>query len=92
MEGLEHILLMDDSDVIDVSSATRPGSFNLFLLKPEDRARIRWIGRGEGTPAYYMTNLRWGRPRSRHGEEFYAVKVDGVKIMIVYKVGEGATF
>jgi hypothetical protein len=39
-----------------------------------------------GKAKYFLSNYRWDREKHSYGEEYYSIKIDGAKIMVVYKL------
>jgi hypothetical protein len=57
-QALEYIVTHDHSPVLNIKVANLPGEHNSFILKPEDRKRIRYVESGEQAD-YFITNYRW---------------------------------
>lgn len=86
MQSLEYILKNDNSPIIYVAAQHEPGRYNLLLLKPEDRARIRLVDLPEAT--YYITSYRW-HPHDYDeykNMEWHTFKVSNNSINTVFKI------
>lgn len=85
-EGLEYILENDLREKIKVSAESIPGQFNAVILKPQERERLEYVLKREDAD-YYLTNFSFYPEEEIPFEnEFYSVKVDGAKILAVYKL------
>jgi hypothetical protein len=83
-QGLEYVLAHDPCPAVAVSVYSRPGISNSEILRPEERKRLDYMANPyEAT--YFLTHERWNRLRYPPSEEFYAVRLDGVRIMLVLK-------
>ncbi|MDD5111096.1 MAG: glycosyltransferase family 39 protein [Candidatus Altiarchaeota archaeon] len=82
-EAIEYIMERDKSELVEISVDNWPGGVNQLILKPDDRKRIRYVD--QKYAKYFLTNFRWGYDYN-YTNEFYAIEVDGAKIMVVYKL------
>lgn len=90
--ALEYILKENKSDVINVSVANQPGLINLMMIDMDERKRVNIVPLEQSS--YYLTNFRWDdyffgkniRTFNNTLVETYSVRVDGLKIMGVYKM------
>jgi hypothetical protein len=82
--GLEYVLEEDRSPVVGVSVYSRPGISNAAILPTEQRSRLEFIA-DPYQATYFLTHERWNRLRYPPREEFYSVRLDGVRIMLVLK-------
>jgi hypothetical protein len=82
--ALEYVLDEDSSQVVTVSVYSRPGKSNADILPESDRKRLRFID-DPYRATYFLSHERWNRLRYPPEEEFYTVRVDGVRIMLVLK-------
>jgi hypothetical protein len=57
-QALEYIVAHDRSPVLKIKVANHPGEYNSFILKPEDRKRIRYV-EADDQADYFITNYRW---------------------------------
>ncbi|MFQ5953196.1 MAG: hypothetical protein ACE5JK_07315, partial [Candidatus Omnitrophota bacterium] len=83
-QALEHIAKNDKEKVIKVSAANPPARVNLLMLKPEDRSRFVFVEDIKQSK-YFLSNYRWHKEEYPFEEEFFSIKVDGAKIMVVYE-------
>jgi hypothetical protein len=83
-KALEEILRVDRNPRVSVSVYTRPGRSNADILPADQRRRIRFMD-DPYQATYFATQERWNRISYRPSEEFYAVRIDGVRIMLVLK-------
>jgi hypothetical protein len=83
-EALEEILRADGNPRVDISVYTRPGRSNAGILDADQRRRIQFVD-DPYQATYFATHERWDRLSYRPSEEFYAVRIDGVRIMLVLK-------
>jgi len=83
-KAIEYILKTDQDAVISVCFHSKfLGKNNMKILSPEERKRL--VSAPAGKAKYYLTN-RMADPSPFSGEEYYSVKIDGLKIMAVYKL------
>jgi hypothetical protein len=82
--ALEFILDSDDSPAVEVSVYSRPGLSNADILHPGQRKRLEFVDNPYDA-TYFLTHERWNRLRYPPQDEFYAVRLDGVRIMLVLK-------
>ncbi|MFL5731113.1 MAG: ArnT family glycosyltransferase [Cytophagaceae bacterium] len=82
--GLEYILKNDSRSTISIEVNKPPGLFNRWILPDADQKRIKFTGIEEAD--YFITEFRLQRIHVPEGKEVYAVSVDGLKIMAVYKL------
>ena len=84
-QGLEYIVRTDPARVIPVHAATAAGRYNADILKPADRKRLTFVEDLAGA-RYHITTFRWDREQFPPGSEAFAIRVQGVPIMAVYKL------
>jgi hypothetical protein len=84
-EALEYILAHDASDSIGVGVANYPGWLNARILRPEERRRIRFV-RTLKDADYFLSNYRLHPQDYPFPNEIFSINLDGVKIMVVYKL------
>jgi len=85
LEGINAILDMDDSPVIEMQMWSPSGENNLLLLPDSARNRIKLT---EENPKYFLTEYRWhpqDYPYSKE-QEVYSIKVENNTILSVYKL------
>jgi hypothetical protein len=57
-QALEDIVARDRSPVLKIKVANLPGEYNSYILKPEDRKRIRYVETDDQAD-YFITDYRW---------------------------------
>jgi 4-amino-4-deoxy-L-arabinose transferase-like glycosyltransferase len=57
-QALEDIVARDKSPVLKIKVANLPGEYNSYILKPEDRKRIRYVETDDQAD-YFITDYRW---------------------------------
>jgi hypothetical protein len=83
--GLEYILRQDPRPVIAVSVDEEPGRLNQEILEARQRKRLRYTCPAEAD--YWLTTFRYRtRDGPVPGQEFFAVRVGGEKILLVAKL------
>jgi hypothetical protein len=82
--ALEYILRQDHDPSVAVSAYSRPGRSNAEILPAKERERLEFVD-DPYEATYFLTHERWNRLHYRPSEEFYAVRIDGVRIMLVLK-------
>lgn len=90
-KALEYILKNDKSELINIYAYNRPGYLNAKILKPEDRKRLVY-GR-QKKAKYFLGNYRWREDaydKPQFKNEFYSLKINNTKFMVVYKLKERA--
>jgi len=88
-KALEYILKNDKSRRIPIAVADLSGKFNILILPSEDRRRVVFVPVDKAK--YFLTNdMQSPYPsdsyRENYGHEYYSIRVDGMKIMVVYKM------
>jgi len=86
-KALEYILKNDTSQFIKVYVANDPEEINPCILTPNDRDRIKYVEKPEDAK-YFLSNYRWHKGDYPYRNEFYSIKVNREKIMVVYKLKE----
>ena len=84
-QALEYILKNDKDDVIKICVANYPGRLNADILNVDDRGRLVYV-EDPKEAKYFLSNYRWHKKEYPYQEEYYSIKVDGAKIMVVYKL------
>jgi hypothetical protein len=85
LEGLKYILKQDPAPRIPVTFPAPGGQRSFRLLSPEERKRIVYV-KDMKDAKYFLSNYRWHREEYPYPGEYYSVKIDGTKIMVVYKL------
>jgi hypothetical protein len=84
-EALEYILENDERQKIKISYLNKPGRLNARILTPDQENRLKFVDKIENSH-YFLSNYRYHREEYDFGEEFYSIKIDGEKILVVYKI------
>ncbi len=88
-KALEYILKTDKDTIIPVCffpRDTAPAYNNLKIIFPEERKRLVLVDSVEKAKyCLYLTNMMIP-PFSYIGEEYYSIKVDGMNVMVIYKL------
>ncbi|MDD5291674.1 MAG: glycosyltransferase family 39 protein [Candidatus Omnitrophica bacterium] len=85
-QALEYILKNDKNQTIKVYVASLPGEYNANILPYRDKERLVYV-KDPAEAKYFLSNYRWHREEYPYTDEFYSIKVNGFKIMVVYKIG-----
>ncbi|MGV3585505.1 MAG: ArnT family glycosyltransferase [Adhaeribacter sp.] len=83
-QGLAFILQQDSSAVIKYNCANPPGLLNTFMFPEQDRQRFKLVPLSEAT--YFLTEYRWHPGSYSYPNEIYTIRVDGFKILSVFKL------
>lgn len=89
--GLEYILKTDTDNSIPFAAFNPGGKNNVFILSEEQRNRLVNVA-DINNARYFLTNFRGGSPirtsmdNEYPYEKYYSVKIDGVEILVVYKI------
>lgn len=86
-QGLEYIAQNDKSNSIKVWSRDAPAKANLAILPNEDRKRIKFASNFKEAD-YFLSIFRWHPQEYDYKNEFYSIKIDCAKIMVVYKIND----
>ena len=84
-QALEYILKNDKDRIIKICVATPPGRFNAYIIPPEERKRLIYVD-DLNNAKYFLSNYRWQKEEYPFKNEYYSIKVNGIKIMVVYKL------
>jgi len=84
-KALEYILKNDSSNTIKVFVANYPGKYNSYILTNDEQKRLLYVDRPEDA-GYFLSNYRWHKQDYPYKEEYYSIKIEGVKIMVIYKL------
>jgi len=84
-KALEFILKNDKSKVIKIFVANWPGKANVHSLPSDDRNRLMYVENPKEAK-YFLSNYRWHKEEYPLKDEYYSIKIDGTKIMVVYKM------
>ena len=84
-QALEYIVRNDTNKIIKVLPANHPGKINASMLNKIERNKLEFV-RSIDDAKYFLSNFRWHKEEYPYDNEFYSIKVDGGKIMVVYKL------
>ena len=84
-KALEYILKNDRSKTIKVYVVNWPGKANADILTSEDRNRLVYV-KNPDEAKYFLSNYRVHKEEYPYKEEYYSIKFDGAKIMVVYRL------
>ncbi|MGD2278754.1 MAG: hypothetical protein PVH45_01510 [Candidatus Omnitrophota bacterium] len=87
-QALEYIVTNDKRDPIKVCASTPPGHVNFLSLVPDDRNRLVFV-KDPKEADYFLSDYRWHKEDYPFKDEVYSIKVNGAKIMVVYKLQQG---
>ena len=84
-KALEYILRNDKNKIIKVCVANWPGKANFDILTSDNRKRLMYVENPKEAK-YFLSEYRWHKEEYLLKEEYYSIKIDGAKIMVVYKM------
>jgi len=84
-KALEYILKNDKDNVIKIYVDNWPGKANADILTSEDRNRLMYVENPDEAK-YFLGNYRYSKEEYPYKEEYYSIKIDGAKIMVVYRL------
>ena len=84
-KALEYILKNDTDKVIKVNLASFPGTIIANILTSDDRNRLVYV-KNPDEAKYFLSNYRWHKDEYSYKNEYYSIKIDGAKIMVVYRL------
>jgi hypothetical protein len=84
-KGLEYILEHDSAEKIPIYVINMPGKNNANILKLKERERLVYVKTPEEAK-YFLSNYRYHEEEYEYSNEFYSIKIDGVKILVVYQL------
>ena len=84
-KALEYILRNDKGDAIKIYVANLSGRVNANILSHSDRKRLIYVD-DLNDAEYFLSEYRWHRKEYPYRDEYYSVKIDGAKIMVVYRL------
>lgn len=83
-KALEYILKNDRSRIIKIFAAGSEQA-NVDILTSDDRKRLVFVENPDEAD-YFLSNYRWHKDEYSYKDEYYSIKIDGAKIMVVYKI------
>ncbi len=84
-KALEYILKNDTDKVIKIYVASQPGKENARILTAGDRSRLVYV-KNPDEAKYFLSHYKWHKDEYLFGEEYYSIKIDKAKIMVVVKL------
>jgi len=84
-KGLEYILDKDRRALITLNVANYPGELSQLILTSDQRGRIRYTNKIDDAD-YFLSNYHGHPEEYRYKNEFFSVRVDNAKILVVYKL------
>ena len=87
-KALEYILMTDPSPRITIAVFNLPGYITRFILPVDQRERLVYV-KSLSQAKYYLNNSERLRDSDGNPSEYYSVKVDGTKIITVFKKDHG---
>jgi hypothetical protein len=87
-QALEHIVANDSRDEIRVYVDNLAGLYNVAMLDTKDQERLRPALVPEQAD-YFVTNYRHRRDKLPYRDAFFAITIDGARIMVVYRMAPG---
>ncbi|MBD0255220.1 MAG: glycosyltransferase family 39 protein [Cytophagales bacterium] len=90
-QALDYIFRTDGrSNLLISANLSKPAKSNLNLMDKQHQARVAMLDKEDILPAerahYYVTEYRYRRTKPIPGREVFNVRVDGFKIIAVYKI------
>ena len=83
--ALEYILKNDTDKVVKIYVVNWPGKANADILTSEDRNRLVYV-KNPDEAKYFLSNYKGHKEEYPYKEEYYSIKFDGAKIMVVYRL------
>jgi len=83
-KALEYILKNDSDKVIKICVADRIGIMNANILTSRDRKRLIFVENPDEAK-YFLSTYRWHKEEYPYKDEYYSIKIDGAKIVVVYR-------
>lgn len=84
-KALEYIFKNDTDKVIKIYIANLVGEVNADILTSEDRNRLMYV-KNPDEAKYFLSSYRWHKDEYSYKNEYYSIKINGTKIMVVYKM------
>jgi len=84
-QALEYILKNDRDSIIKICVANYPGKINANILRADDRNRLVYVKEPEEAK-YFLSNCQQHEEEYSYNEEYYSIKIDGTKIMVVFRM------
>jgi hypothetical protein len=84
-KALEYILKNSPNKKIKIFVENYPGLINYLILTEDDQKRIEYVD-DLSEAEYFLSNYRWHKEEYPYKNEIYSIKIDGAKIMVVYRL------
>ena len=84
-KALEYILKNDPGKEIKIYVDDYAGKVNAYILSAKERKRLVYVG-GPNQADYFVGNYKLSSDEYQYKNEFYSVKINGAKIISVYKL------
>lgn len=84
-QALEYIVKNDARNPLRICAANPPALYNTALLKPHERERLVFV-RDPHEADYFVTNYRGHKGKYPYAHEPYAITVNGIKILSVFRL------
>lgn len=82
-QALEFILQNDKRQQINIMVANEPGKINALIVKNPHRLNyVDEISQAD----YFLSNFRWQQQDYPYKNEFYSIKINETKVMVVYRL------
>lgn len=85
--ALEQILSIEAGENIKVAANTDPGEENALILEKPGRDRLRFVEEAAASD-YFISNYRWHPEAYTQGTEVFRVKIQGSRIVSVFRMAE----
>jgi Dolichyl-phosphate-mannose-protein mannosyltransferase len=83
-QALEFLLKTDKSPLIKYNANNFPGRLNKEIMPDQERSRVQAVPLEQAT--YFLTEYRCHPQPYPYAREVYTIRVDGMKIMSVFKI------
>lgn len=83
-QALEFLLKTDKSPVIRFQANNFPGRLNKEMIPDQEKPRLQVVPLEQAT--YFLTEYRWHPRPYPYAHEIYTIRVEGMKIMSVFKI------
>jgi hypothetical protein len=84
-KALEYIVKNDPRTNIRILTKNDPGAISRFMLSPADQSRLVLVDDPKQAD-YFLSNYRWHKEDYSYPNEYYSIKIEDAKIMVVYKM------
>lgn len=84
-KALEYILQNDKNNKIKIYVNTAAGEYSSLILPKQQRERLIYVNDPQKAQ-YFISNYRWHKENYPYSEEFFSIKINNTKIIVVYKL------